>query len=948
MIREILDSIKEIILDYVRHRLFPITLIVIALFCVLVNRLFQLQIVEGKEHMENFIYKSEKTLTIESVRGNIYDKNGKLLAYNELSYSVVYSNDTRISARAKELGLSENRLKNSILSRTINILEEHGDTLYVDFPITLTPGGEYKYTISENQLKTFLQNVYSVTDFDKLSDEKKNSTAEDIITYLSGSKMFDLSDEYNREEALKIISCRYKLWLNRYQQYVPVTIAYDISEESNAAITEFSDELIGMSVCVKSLRKYNDAVYFAHIIGYVGAISGDEMEKYNLTLSENEQYKGEEMVGKTGIEQYCESELRGSSGSETMYVDNLGKVIETVETTPATAGNDVYLTIDADLQKYCYNMLEKEIASIILANLTSVLYVEPEENAPIPISDVYFGLFNNNYLSIEAMSEPDASELERSIYSLFTSKKANTLEKLNDILTKSYTPLSGLNREYQEYMEYICEALSKNGIYDSGSIPKDGKEFIAYTNDETSLAEYLKYAISIEAIDISEIDIDSSYYDNDETYTLLCDYIIKYLDSDTEFDKQITKNMIQSGEITGANIVNLIYLQGLLDEDGDKEFAEYNNGQYGPYEFMRKKIENLDITPAMLAIEPCSGSVVITDVNTGDVLAMVTYPSYDNNYLTNEVNSKYYNTLLADKTTPLYNRAAQQKTAPGSTYKPLSAIAGLTEGVIDTSTYIACLGEFDKVEPPPRCWSYPVGHGALNVQGGIKNSCNIFFYQVGYSLAKTEDGKYSDSYGLERLNKYANLFGLNDLSGIELPEITPTVSDNDIVRSAIGQGKNSYAPIQISRYITTVANSGTCFDLTLIDKVTDYEGNLLKDNEANVRNKINEVTAGTWDVVHAGMRDVVTGVGKDDLINKVNVNIAGKTGTAQESEIKPDHALFVSYAPYENPEVSVTCVIQNGYSSGNARELASFIYAYMYDSDKLADAKMKGNTSVSD
>jgi penicillin-binding protein 2 len=96
------------------------------------------------------------------------------------------------------------------------------------------------------------------------------------------------------------------------------------------------------------------------------------------------------------------------------------------------------------------------------------------------------------------------------------------------------------------------------------------------------------------------------------------------------------------------------------------------------------------------------------------------------------------------------------------------------------------------------------------------------------------------------------------------------------------------------------------------------------------------------------MRDVVTSVGSGELINQINVNVAGKTGTAQESEIQPDHALFVSYAPYENPEVSVTCVIQNGYSSGNARELAGFIYAYMYDPDKLAEAEMNGNTSVSD
>ena len=114
MIREILSSIKEIILDYIKHRLFPVTVVVIVIFSILIRRLFVLQIIEGQEHMDNFIYKSEKTLNIDSVRGNIYDRNGKLLAYNELSYSVIYGNGPNISNKAEELDMSENDLKNQI------------------------------------------------------------------------------------------------------------------------------------------------------------------------------------------------------------------------------------------------------------------------------------------------------------------------------------------------------------------------------------------------------------------------------------------------------------------------------------------------------------------------------------------------------------------------------------------------------------------------------------------------------------------------------------------------------------------------------------------------------------------------------------------------------------------------------------------------------------------
>ncbi|MBE5945882.1 MAG: hypothetical protein E7259_02925 [Lachnospiraceae bacterium] len=946
MIREILHSIKEIIFDYIKHRLFPITVLVFVLFFILVRRLFVLQIIEGEEHMENFIYTAEKTLTIESVRGKILDRNGKVLAYNELSYSVIFSNDPNLSTKASELGMGENELKNQIVSRVINILEINGDELYVDFPIELTSSGEYQFTVSETQRKNFIKNVYSTTDFDSLPDEKKNSTAADIVSYLD-KELFEISDEYEPEMALKILSCRYKLWLNRYQQYVPVTIAYDISEESNAAITEYADEFIGIDISVKSLRKYNDAEYFAHIIGYIGSISDEEMTNYNANLDDEHKYTGSEMVGKTGIEQYCEEYLRGSNGYETMYVDNLGKVIETIETVPAVAGNDVYLTIDADLQKYCYDNLEKEITAILLANLVPSYMVAEEENAKIPISDVYFGLFNNNYLTLSAMTDSDASDLEKSIYEEFTTKKENTLEKIDKILTEDFTPVSALSSEYQEYMEYICEILVKNDIFDNSLISPDDQEFINYTSGLTSLEHYLKYAISIEAIDVTYFEAESNYYDTDEIYELLCDYIINYLNLDTEFDKMLIHVMIQYGEISGDDMVELLYLQGILKQDGDLEYEQYKQGVLSAYDFMRKKLENLDITPDMLALDPCSGSVVITDIDTGDVLAMVSYPSYDNNYLTNEVDAEYYNMLLNDKTTPLYSRATQTKTAPGSTYKVLSSVAGLTEGQISQGSYYYCNGEFTTIESKPRCWYYPMGHGSVDVTSAIQHSCNVFFYNLGYYLSIDEDGEYNDAQGINILAEYAGYFGLNQTSGVELPEISPTVSDNDAVRSAIGQGRNSYAPVQLARYATTIANSGTCFNLTLIDRVTDYEGNLIFDNQATVLNQLDNIALSTWESVHIGMRNVVKyDVASTEMINQIDIAVAGKSGTAQESDVRPNHALFISYAPYEAPEVSVTCVIQNGYSSGNARELTGFIYAYMYDPEELSGAQMTGSSSL--
>ncbi|MGN0436833.1 MAG: penicillin-binding transpeptidase domain-containing protein, partial [Wujia sp.] len=720
-----------------------------------------------------------------------------------------------------------------------------------------------------------------------------------------------------------------------------------IRENSNAAITENCDRLPGMSVSVKSLRRYNDAKYYAHIIGYIGGISDEELKKYNEELPVEQQYSAGEMVGKTGIEQYCESELRGESGYETMYVDNLGKMIETVDSKQATAGNDVYLTIDADLQKYCYDTLEKEIASIILANLANVASVPTDENSAIPITDVYFGLFDNNYLKIDSMGDSDATELEKQIYNKFVNKKETTLNKIEDILKIDHTPLYNLNTEYQNHMEYICEILSKNGIYNRSLVSSTSDEFVKYTSNQSSLEEYLKYCISIEAIDISAFEADSNYYDTDEIYDLLCDYIVNYLSLDTEFDKRLIENMIYSSEITGYDVVNLIYDQGILNPEGDEEYDNFKNGVYGPYEFMQHKIKNLEITPAMLALDPCSGAVIVTDVNSGDVLAMVSYPGYDNNYLTNEVDADYYEMLLNDKTSPMYSKATQQQTAPGSTFKLMSSIVGLSEGVVDQSTRTYCSGLYDEIYPPAQCWIYPGGHGYLEIEEALQRSCNVYFYNIGYNLSIMPDGSFSSNYGLSRIQKYATLFGLNDLSGVELPEVPPHISDDDSIRTCIGQGTNSYAPVQLARYVTTIANSGTCYNLTLIDKITDYSGNVIRDNSASVLYNV-DLPESTWNSVHNGMRRATSYLSSTYLINNINVAVAGKTGTAQEDRTRYNHALYVSYAPFEEPEVSVTCVIQHGYSSGNPRELASFIYAYMYDPEALVGAEMKGNIMVSD
>jgi len=286
--------------------------------------------------------------------------------------------------------------------------------------------------------------------------------------------------------------------------------------------------------------------------------------------------------------------------------------------------------------------------------------------------------------------------------------------------------------------------------------------------------------------------------------------------------------------------------------------------------------------------------------------------------------------LQTDLTRPMWNSATQQKTVPGSTFKMISATAALEEHVVTTTSHILCRGIFDRFAANQyKCWVYPSAHGNLNVVGGIANSCNCFFYEVGYQLGISGDTYYSN-VGIDKLYKYADMFGLSEKSGVEIEEATPEVSKDYSVMSAIGQGTNNYTTVGLSRYVTTIANNGTCYNLSLIDKVTDSNGNLLKDFSPEVRNKV-DISSSTWSSIHEGMRQVVEKRSDYGILRNAGINVAGKTGTAEEARKRANHALFVSYAPYENPEITITTRIANGYTSNYAANLTRDIYLYYFD-----------------
>ncbi len=917
--------------------------VVIGTGSVLIYRLFVLQIVNGENYLDNFQLRIRRSVSIPAARGNIYDRNGKLLAYNELAYSVIM-NDLGESSSAHDSEL------NDTIGQVIDLVEKNGDSITTDFDIVYNKTSRhYDFTVSGTSLSRFLADVYGHANISDLESNEANASADDVIWYLS--KRFrigerkDPSDDssdfvpekgYEPQRLLQLVTVRYLLNLNSYQKYISTTIAEDVSEKTVAAILENKNSLEGVDIADDTIRRYNDSEYFSQILGYTGRISSEELKTLQ---EENPSYTSSDVVGKSGIESALETELQGTKGSENVYVDNMGNELETSDYVAPVAGNDVYLTIDHDLQIAAQDILERKLADIVYDRIIDAKTYDMGEHEDssdimIPIYDVYFQMFNNNIIDISHLQAEDAKTTEKQVWSAFGSYQKAALSKLREEMLTLRQPYNVLSKEYKDYESYIVQMLKDQDVLVRDRIDTEDETYIDWTTNEViSMTDFLKYAISKDWVDAGKIGMEEKYASSDEAFQALASYILQELEGDEEFTRHLFHYMIQSDTISGAQVCEILIEQKAVSVS-DEEAGNLISGQESAMTFMMNRIKNMDLTPDQLNLYPCSGSIVITDVNSGDVLAMVSYPSYDNNKMANGVDADYYSALQKDLSKPLINKATYEETAPGSTFKPVSATAALMEGVIDLSTIVKCEGVFTKIgKPEPRCWVYPNMHGNLNVTGGITHSCNIFFYEMGYRLGLDENGDYNSDLGISKLRKYADMYGLTEKSGIEIEERAPQVSNQDAVRSAIGQGNASYTTVGLARYVTTIANSGTCYNLTLIDKVQSSDGTLLQNGSATVRNVIN-MDPVYWDAIHSGMRGVVQNM---SFFSDFPYEVAGKTGTAQEAADKPNHALFISYAPYNNPKIAVATRVANGYTSSYAAQITEAVLEYYFGVTSLED-----------
>lgn len=586
-------DIKDFLKKFFSSRLFVLAAVFIVFFGIILARIFTLQVVNGKSYQENFSLKIQMKQPINAARGNIYDKNGKLLAYNELAYSISINDSTTYSSTKEK-----NKAVNAELAEILTVLKNNGETLNNDFKIDRKKDGTYSFNVSGSSLNRFRADVFGKGSADDLEYDKEtgideaNATAEQIMEYLMGKDNFGISSKYDGDLAYRIVVVRYAMLGNRFARYKEVKIATDVSDKTVAYVNEHMDTLSGISVNEDMIRKYNYSEYFSSIIGYTGPISESE---YTALHKKNKDYTQNDTVGKAGMEQHYETYLRGKNGEQKFYIDNVGRISEIISSTDSVAGDDLYLSIDADLQKATYLALQNEIAAIVYSNIKS---------GEIPINDVYTALIGNSVINTEHFSKAKASDTEKNVLSVFKSRQKTTLGKIKQELTSSPEALNTMSDEVLDEFTYIISMLKDDQVLLKNEIDTSDSVYQKWKNQKISPKEYLSYCITQHWIDISQLNVDEKYADSTEVYDALCKYILKNIKTDTEFSKIIYQYMITRGEISPRQLCLILFDQGVLDYD-DATVNKLKNGSLSPRDFLMKKIYNIEITPAQLALEPC-------------------------------------------------------------------------------------------------------------------------------------------------------------------------------------------------------------------------------------------------------------------------------------------------------------------------------------------------------
>lgn len=401
---------------------------------------------------------------------------------------------------------------------------------------------------------------------------------------------------------------------------------------------------------------------------------------------------------------------------------------------------------------------------------------------------------------------------------------------------------------------------------------------------------------------------------------------VKQIDMDVE--GTITNEYIAKEAVAGNDVILTIdsKLQATAEQAIKNNIERIANGAFGK------------ASPAD------AGVAVVLNVKTGEVLAMASNPDYDPSAFVNGIDENTWNYYINGDTKPLENKAISAMYSPGSTYKMVTALAGLETGAITTTDKIRDTGIYRKYNSSWKCWKIS-GHGYLDVSNAIERSCNYFFYELG------------DRVGIDTLAKYSYYLGLGHKTGIELKgEIPGVLASNEIAKqenrvwnpgetisAAIGQSYNTFTPIQMAKYVAMVANRGKKLDVTIVKSIIRPDGSEIPRNEyeSKVSEKLGLTPDNTEEMsfneaniqaILEGMRGVTSESGGTaySTFRDFNIEVGGKTGSAQTGVEGKTNAWFVGFAPFDNPEIAIVVFVRNGGSGGYTAEVARDIIAQYF------------------
>ena len=654
--------------------------------------------------------------------------------------------------------------------------------------------------------------------------------------------------------------------------------------------------------------RYNLITIFTYIVGVILIV-----QLFNLQIVNGAKYRQESNTRLTR-----ESTLEAARGD---ILDRSGNILVT---------SSQKFNLELYKSKIDTETLNNSILKIV--NVLEKYEVSYTDSFPISINPFQFTISEDNLKKWKKNNEIDENATAEEAFYVFKNKYKISNQDVSEIRKiiairyaisiEGYSSTKSLTIAKDIPREAIAEFSENSENYPGINI---SVQPVRLYKEGTLASHILGYAAKISDDEYKNLKDD---YDQNDLIgkTGIESLFEKYLKGkkgakqiDMAVDGTTTAEVVEDEAVAGSNVILTIdsKLQKIAEEALKDNIEKIKNGGFGK------------------VYDAKGGSCVVMNVKTGEVLAMASYPDYNPQSFANGISSEEWKSYNENTSYPLLNKCIQSAYEPGSIFKMVTAIAGLESGNISLTERINDTGVYKKYGTDWKCWyytDYHTGHGYLNVIGAIQKSCNFFFYET------------ADRMGIDTLDKYAKYFGLGTKTGIELPgevsgnlaskeyvkSINESWNPGDTINAAIGQGYNKFTPLQMAKYISMVANGGNKVDASIVKSIQNADGTEVSKDEINKfvseklgiskDNESEDITLNSEYVnaVKEGMRSVTSGEAGTAYarFKNFNISVGGKTGSAEAGKDANGkdivNAWFAAFAPYEDPEIAVVVMVENG------------------------------------